>query len=178
MAVSKPKLSETEVFQKIDLSELLDRDPTPGEAASFIEQATEFMIFRSQSGSDVNGKSFKQYSENYADFKGVSRSDVDMTLFGDMLSSIDGFQENENVVLSIGGEQAVKAYAHMTGFKGHPTIKNGPKREFFGLTEKDAKEIADAIKEDIEEPSEDASGFAPPSFTVDEILSLIGVEIG
>jgi phage gpG-like protein len=143
----KIKLSKSEVSQSFNLDEIYGREPTSQEAQNFIELAKERIIERSQSGVDLNNEKFKRYSEDYADFKGVSRSDVDMTLFGDMLLSVNGDATRNGVRISISGDEASKAFGHMTGFRGHPTIKNGPKREFFGLTNDEAELIAEAVQE-------------------------------
>ena len=165
----KVKLSKSEVSQTFDLSEIYGRKPTRDEAFNFIESAKERIIERSQSNEDVNGNSFTIYSKDYAEFKGVGRSDVDMTLFGDMLEAIDGQFAGPNVTLEITGAEATKAYAHMTGYKGHPTIKNGPKREFFGLTDSEAEAIALSVERTVER-------VAPKEDNIDEILRNIGLE--
>lgn len=172
MAVSKIKLSQEKISQKVDLEELLGRVPTPTEREAFIEAAKELIIERTQSNSDINGRSFKDYTEGYARNKGVSQGDVDLTLFGDMLMSIDGSGRGDTVDLFIEGNEAKKAYAHMTGYKGHPTIPQGKyTRKFFGLKEDEAENIAQAIKEfdnisDLRNVPE-----------LDSILSRLGVEI-
>lgn len=145
---SRVKLSQSEVSQTFDLSEVYGREPTTQEISNFIDLAKERIIERSQSGVDVNGNEFKRYTEDYADQKGVPRGDVDMTLFGDMLLSIDGEPTGNGVKIMIDGDEAPKAYGHMTGFKGHPTIPNGKyTRKFFGLTRDEAEAIANAVQE-------------------------------
>lgn len=147
MAVSRVSKSQQKIAQKIDLEDILGREPTPIERDRFIQEAIEFMISRTQSGEDRNGKEFKAYTKDYADFKGVSRGDVDLTLFGDMLLSIQGENLGSEVEIKIEGEEAAKAYGHITGFKGHPTIPNGKyKRDFFGLSEDEARFIAEGIR--------------------------------
>jgi len=51
--------------------------------------------------SPVAGKRFKQYSESYANKKGVSRKPVDMTVTGKMLSSL---------VVSMGNPRSMRVY--------------------------------------------------------------------
>lgn len=100
----------------------------------------------------VNGKPLKSpYSKEYADsleFKaaGKSKGNVNMTLTGDMLRSIDVIGETANTI-TIGiddPDEAPKAYNHQTG----DTV---PKRAFFGLTNKDVNEVASQFKSDIRE---------------------------
>ncbi len=148
MSFNKPKSTQEKVSQGINLKDFLGRSPTDVEKERFVELAIERIIERSQEGKDRNGKEFNPYTEAYANAKGVSVNDVDMTLFGDMLLAIDGDTSRQDVVeLAIEGDEAVKAFAHMTGYKGHPTIKNRSKnkREFFGLSEDEAEAIANSI---------------------------------
>jgi hypothetical protein len=141
----KISLSMDEVKQEINLATLLGYNPSKAEADAFFEIAKEVIIERTQSNKDINQKQFKDYSEGYANFKGVSVDEVDMTLFGDMLEAIDYDYSKGKFTLKIDDDNAVKAFAHMTGYEGHPTIENGPKRKFFGLTKSEATLIAEAI---------------------------------
>jgi hypothetical protein len=141
--------------------------------SQFAERAIEYIASRSEDGRDVNGKTFKEYSKDYAKFKGVGRGDVDMTLLGDMLLSL-GFEieGDGKIKLMVAEDQTGKAYGHMTGFKGHPFIKNGPKREFFGLTDEDVLTLAsDVIKGLGKRKKEDAQD------NLDEIISNLGLEL-
>jgi hypothetical protein len=172
MAVSRINLSQEKVSQKVNLEELLGRVPTPTERNAFIEAAKELIIERTQSNSDINGRSFKDYTENYARIKGVSQGSVDLTLFGDMLLSIKGASTADKIDLFIDGDEAKKAYGHMTGFKGHPTIPQGRyKRRFFGLKEDEAANIAEAIKE-----FDNVSDLRGET-NLDTILARLGIEI-
>ena len=173
MAIKNRKLSTTEVFQEIDLGQVFDRAPTPQEFEDFINAAKERIIERTQSGVNVNGSKFKQYTPEYASFKGVGRGDVDLTFFGDMLDALDGFVEGEKVVITIAGEQAAKAYGHITGFEGHPTIPNGKyKRDFFGLNGKEIDDIANSVK------SFDRISDLRQNNEIDTILQRIGLSFG
>ena len=147
MTVSNRKLSENNLSQEIDLGELLGRSPTSSEASAFQEQLLEVVIKRTQGGRDIDGDKFKNYNEEYAEKKGVGVSDVDLTLFGDMLLSMETERVGDKIRLQIDGDEAGKAYGHVSGFKGHPTIKNGPRRDFFGVSDNEAKQIADSISE-------------------------------
>ena len=162
--MKRPRLSLTEVSQTINLSEILGREPTERESQAFIEEAINLIIERTQSGVDRNGKAFTKYSEEYADLKGVSRGDVDMTFKGDMLSAIDGMSDNGEIVLFINDEnETLKAYNHNVG----DTL---PKRTFFGLTGAEAELIASKI----ETPSELAR-IASQQTDINEILRGIGL---
>jgi len=163
----KRKLSQSEIYQEINLGDLLGRTPTRDEAQAFAQEAIERIIERSQSGTDVNGKQFKEYTKEYAEEKGVSRGDVDMTLFGDMLLSIDSRISGDRVRIEIPSSESAKAYGHITGFKGHPTIPQGKyKRDFFGLSRNEAEQIAESVKD---------QSFTPDELNISDILSRIGL---
>lgn len=134
----KPKYSLSEVSQEINLGEILGRTPTDVEARQFIDEAINLMIERTQSGEDINGRRFKQYSKEYAELKGVSRNDVDLTFMGDMLAGINGELERGNIKLFMEEDQVPKAFNHCTG----DTL---PKRVFFGLTESEIESIAGGL---------------------------------
>ena len=173
MAIKNRELSTNLITQVIDLSEAIGREPTAQEAADFIAAAKERIIERTQSGVNVNGGKFKQYTPEYANFKGVGRGDVDLTFFGDMLDALDGFIDDEKVVITIAGEQAAKAYGHITGFEGHPTIPNGKyKRDFFGLNGKEIDDIANSVK------SFDRISDLRQNNEIDTILQRIGLSFG
>lgn len=167
-AVKRPRLSLTEVSQEINLSELLGREANDIEKEAFIDEAINLIIERTQSGVDINGKSFRPYSEDYADFKGVSRGDVDMTYKGDMLLALDGMIDSDKVVLFVNDEtETLKSYNHNVG----DTL---PKRKFFGLTPAEAELIAAKV----ETPSELARIAEERQFDIDEILKGIGLVSG
>lgn len=156
--------------QEINLADLLGRTPTENEKEAFISEAINLIIERTQSGVDRNGKSFKPYSKEYADFKGVSSGDVDMTFGGDMLAAIDGIAESNNVVLYINDEtETLKAYNHNVGA---PL----PKRTFFGLTSAEAKSIASKIEE---APTSDLARLIEErqNFDIASIIQGIGLRL-
>lgn len=134
----KPKYSLSEISQEIDLEEVLGRRVSEVEARQFIDDAINLIIERTQSGEDINGKSFKEYSKDYAEFKGVSRGAVDLTLMGDMLAAVNGENEGTRVRLFIESDQVPKAYNHNVG----DTL---PKRTFFGLTNSEIESIAGGL---------------------------------
>jgi hypothetical protein len=134
----RPKYSLDEVSQEIDLSEVLGRNPSEVEAREFLDEAINLIIERTQAGFDINGRAFKQYSEEYAQFKGVSRGDVDLTLTSAMLSGTAGEVDGSRVKLFVEADQVSKAYNHNVG----DTL---PKRTYFGLTTEEIESIAGGI---------------------------------
>lgn len=129
-----------ETSQEIDIDRLLGRKASAAEREAFVSLAIERIIERTQSGQDINGRELAEYSEDYADKKGVDPSEVDMTLMGDMLLSIKRLSNRDKLKFGITDDlEAKKSYNHNTG----DTLK---KRTFFGLTSQEQKEIANSIK--------------------------------
>jgi hypothetical protein len=162
-----------EVSQTFNLNDLFGRKVEQSEADAFFELVKERIIERSQFGLDVNDNPFADYSPEYAEFKGVSVGDVDMTLSSDMLENIEYEFKNGILKVKVNEDDAGKAYGHMTGFKGHPTIKNGPQREFFGVQDDEAALFAEMVGSDS---GITAGELAPDQFTLEEIIS--GLRIG
>jgi hypothetical protein len=143
-AINPPKYSKKEVSQRFNLKELLGYEPSEDQKKLFYELAVDAMAQRTLNGSDIDGRSFKPYSPEYAKSKGVSVNSVDLVLTGEMLSSFEESQGQKNVVkIKIqDGDNTLKAYNHNVG----DTL---PKRLFFGL--KDVGKIVkrvDSLKED------------------------------
>jgi hypothetical protein len=154
--LQKKTLKEEEVSTDIDLEKLLG-GAARNEAvrAVFFEAAVDRLQKRLDEGRSVNGQ-LGTYSESYKNslaFKVFGKSNpVNMQLTGDMLTSISELDsKNSKMKIGIIDElEAAKAYAHMTGFKGHPTLDGKVrKREWFGWTDKELKEIANAIKPEV-----------------------------
>jgi hypothetical protein len=140
-------VSLDELSQEIDLKRYLGRKPTATEKRLFAELAVDTITNRTLDGQTVNGGKFKKYSEEYAESKGVTRDSVDLFLEGDMLESIGRRTSKEKAstvfIQMEKGIQTKKGYNHNVG----DTL---PKREFFGVTEAEARRIADQIKEEKE----------------------------
>jgi hypothetical protein len=139
-------VSLSELSQEIDLKEYLGRKPTAEEKRFFADLAIDTIENRSLDGKNINGKKFKQYTPEYAEFKGVTRDSVDMFLEGDMLDSMKRKKKRENestVFIHLDNDlETKKGYNHMTRkSKANPL----PKREFFGLNDNEAREIAKEI---------------------------------
>lgn len=134
----KPKFSLREIIQEIDLDEVTGRTLSDVEKRIFMDDAINLIIERTQSGVDINGRPFKQYSKDYAKEKGVSRGDVDLTLTSSMLAAISGTETGNGVSLFIDDSEVPKAYNHNVG----DTL---PKRTFFGLTTKEIEELSSGL---------------------------------
>jgi hypothetical protein len=140
MKIHKKIQNQKKVAQKYNLKEILGYKPSEAQKELFFNLAVDKMVNRTANGVDINGRSFTEYSESYAEKKGVSRSAVDLILTGDMLNSFESNKSQPNMVeIKIeGGVNAKKAYNHDYG----DTL---PKREFFGFNSED--DLADVIRE-------------------------------
>lgn len=158
MSLTKTKLSEESVTIDIDIEKLLGSAASNREVReTFYQAAYDKMIERIDSGRDVNGKLFSKYSKSYKDSLAFSAfgksSTVNLQLSGDMLNAID-LQKQTEKKLTVGFNdqtENAKAYAHMTGFKGHPTLDGKVKpRVFFGWSDAELKAIAKEFKPNLE----------------------------
>ena len=141
--IGKRTITKSKTEQKINLRTLLGRKPTNEEKTLFAELSVELINNRTLDGKDIDGKKFTKYSKAYAAKKGVPRSAVDLFLDGDMLDSIDLTGETRDTIAIgiIGGVDALKSDNHNKGV----TL---PKREFFGVTRKEAESMIESIRDD------------------------------
>jgi hypothetical protein len=104
--------------------------------------------------SPVTGKGFKALSKKYADDDKGGDTTANMELEGDMLSSLTYEADPYSVKIGIWDEdQAIKAYGHTTGMKGHPWLegKVAERKIIPGAKESFAGTIQDGIDLLIEE---------------------------
>lgn len=172
----KIQLSEDEVSQTIDIKKILgDASGIDSVTEAFAQALIDKMVERTESGRDVNGKVFPKYSKSYSEslaFKvfDKSRGDVNMSLTGDMLASIEPEIDQGKLKLSVtGDENILKAYAHNTGYKGHPVLEGKAKREFFGITDAELAKIKKNFLPDLTKESKKAD-----EAIVKTLLKLLG----
>jgi len=96
----------------------------------------ELIENRTSQGFDVNGRKFKRYSKEYADYrveKGRNPFPVDLQFTGRMLASMNVKKSGRynRLIFFRGGENAKKA------------AKNQRTREFFGLNQRERSAVAD-----------------------------------
>lgn len=154
-----------QVKYKLNLSQLFGtRFPNDSSLRDTIAQEVlDRIIERTQSGIDKNGQKFKPYSAAYAKAKGVSRDSVDLTLYGDMLESMDIVDATaETVVLGFpDSHENAKAYNHTEGV----TV---PRRDFFGLPQEELDTIKDKyIDEVLDAKARKSAGIQDEDFEVD-----------
>lgn len=129
---------------------------------------------------DKNGKPLKGYSKTYAQtleakIAGKSAGEpANLTLHGDMLGSLTIVDETAKTI-TIGfddSKENAKAYGHISGMEGHPTIKKGKVRDFMGLPKKDLESIAAKFADDVESVSDVTRAKSRQTFE-DRILKAI-----
>lgn len=145
------KLSESEVSQKINLKDLFGVSLINQSALvqAIGQAAIDKIVKRTEDGVDVNGASLKKYAKSYIesdDFKawGKSAGEVNMTLSGQMLGTLDVLASDGNSVTIgwSGGSESAKAYNHNVG----DTVT---KRPFFGLSASDLDELKQQFQDEI-----------------------------
>jgi hypothetical protein len=120
----------------------------------FSDSIIERIVERTQSGVNKKDEDMGGYSPRYREslvfkiYKGFRRN-VDLTLTSNMLSSLKALQLDKTIIIELEGqENKVKAYAHITGFRGHPYLSGKvKKRDFLGLPE---SEQIDLLRQSLE----------------------------
>lgn len=135
----------------------------PRERVAIAEVLLTHIVTRTLNGEDKNNKKFKNYTEKYADLKGVDVSDVDLTLDGEMLEALE-LVSHKSGEITIGykdpsEELAGKVEGNRSGFYGNSKKKKA--RDFLGITQSDLSLLLGAY-EDANEPvsDEDLEAFA------------------
>lgn len=150
--IRKPKVTKSELSQTINLKEIFGKNfkNQPALKEAIGQALIDKMVDRTQSGKSVTGKNLKSpYSKQYADtleFKaaGKSKGNVNMTLTGDMLRSIDILDVGANTI-TIGiddPDEAPKSFNHQTG----DTV---PRRPFFGVQVKEVNEVEREFRSEL-----------------------------
>lgn len=156
-------LTENEVSQELNVSEILGVDVSkePRIVQEFGQAVVDRIVDRTEDGKDVNGRSFKGYSAQYVNSEEFeefdkSPSDVNMTLTGRMMESVDFDQSSDTVKVQVGdGDvETAKAFNHNTG----DTVK---KRQFFGVNKKEINEIRKIFKDDVKRLKREGSTEEP-----------------
>lgn len=107
------------------------------------------IVARTEKGKDINGSSFVPYSKAYKkslDFNAFNKtSKVNLRLTGDMLNSIDAIQTSptEIEIGFIDEDSKLKASGHIKGSGKLPI------RDFFGLTDKEIRELKREYEQDV-----------------------------
>ncbi len=152
--MAAPKITKKKTSQKINLKEEFGIDFRGRDSLkqALGQAIIDRMVSRTKDGKSFFGKNFRKYSKDYIDsedFKafGKSPGDVNMTLTGDMLASIDILDISGNTIEPgiDDPEEAIKSFAHNTG------DGKMPRRAFFGITRKELKEIKSEFDSEIKD---------------------------
>lgn len=120
---------------------------TPAEREAIAVRVIDKIKERTQSGVDKDGNSFAPYSKEYkksAAFKTAGKgSEVDLTLSGDMLDSIEILTNRSGKVdigFAAGSAENGKADGNIRGTYGKDH-KVGPSRKFLGISQAELRAI-------------------------------------
>lgn len=130
----------------------------PKDRIAISEAVIEYIKNRTLDGIDKNLEKFPNYTKNYAQFKGVSVSDVDLVFSGDMLSELK-LLSHKSGELTIGFEKGSrsngKAEGNIKGTYGQPSPVSAP-RDFLGIS----SEEIDALMDNLEVETESLRGLS------------------
>lgn len=112
----------------------------PKDRVKIADVLISHIVSRSLAGYDKNDKKFVKYTKGYADTKGVKRTDVDLTLSGEMLDSLELVSHKSGEIV-IGykdpsDELAGKVEGNRIGSYGGEPDKNKA-RDFLGIDPSD-----------------------------------------
>ena len=105
----------------------------------------QIILERTDSGNDVDGNAFADYSPSYIAFKSKTHSDLGVNLqySNNMLNSIVSEGRNEEGIISFADSRmAERAAKHNEGL-------GVPKREFFGLNDDDSAVLGEMAERHI-----------------------------
>jgi hypothetical protein len=127
----------------------------PKDRVAISEAVIEYIKNRTLDGLDKNLEKFPNYTKNYASFKGVSVSDVDLVFSGDMLSDLK-LLSHKSGELTIGFENGSrsngKAEGNIKGTYGQPKPVSAP-RDFLGITDIEVESLLDNLEIETEQAS-------------------------
>lgn len=128
----------------------IDRAYSDLERRTIANEIIDFIINRTRNDNlDKNNRAFPGYSSSYADslaFKlgGKSRSDIDLTLSGDMLDSIKVLSTRAGQItigFDAGTNENAKAEGNIIGSYGQPSGNPTKSRDFLGIHPEDLSAI-------------------------------------
>ena len=147
----EPKATKNQVTQTINLEELLGVSLS-GETAlrrRVAQRVIDLMVERTQDNKDNTGKRFPSYSKEYVEseefiLSGKSKNDINLTLTGAMLGSVDLVAETANTItVGVAGLEAPKAFNHQVG----DTV---PKRSFIGFQGREVDRLKRTLQEEFD----------------------------
>lgn len=148
----KLSIDKTITLSEVSLEVEILSDGNFGDVINQIAfEVIDYIVQRTESGLDVRGNSFKNYSESYKNSEnfeafGKSTGDVNLVQEGNMINSIQIIEAYDNY-FKIGYTDelnTLKAFNHNTG----DTV---PRREFFGINKKEMNSILEKYQYILDE---------------------------
>jgi hypothetical protein len=130
---------------------LLPRTIKPKDRVRIAEVIIDLIITRSAAGYDKNNELFPEYSEKYAELKGVGVKDVDLILSGEMLESLELVKQGAGYV-TIGYKKPSKDLAgkiegnRLGSYGGEPNEDRA--RDFLGISSDELDVLIGAYQDD------------------------------
>lgn len=132
----------------------------PSERKAIANEIVQFIVKRTRYlGLDKNDKPFKKYSKQYAINKGVSQTDVDLTLSSEMLDELK-YLSDKSGSITIGYDDPDlygKVEGNILGTYGRDKPIPGKKRDFLGISKKELNRLVSEF-EDIKAVNEGGDG--------------------
>lgn len=120
-------ITESETSYELDIPAIEQvpeslRDEVLEEIAQFVRDS--ILDYVGEGKSPVAGGVYRsRLTQPYADAEKGGDTLANLDLNGDMLNALDYRIEGDKVVIGIfDSDQAIKSYAHNTGYEGHPTL--------------------------------------------------------
>lgn len=132
---------------------LLPKSIRPKDRVKIANIILEHIVSRTVSGLDRNNKKFPNYQIDYANKKGVGKSDVDLVLSGEMLEEL-ALVSHKSGEIVIGyknpsDELAGKVEGNRIGSYGREPNKSKA-RDFLGIPKDELDILISAIQEDVD----------------------------
>jgi len=164
-------------WQRVKLS--IPKRFGPLERQAIAQEVIDFIINRTKSGKNINGKSFPGYTKEYKVFKGSSN--VDLTLSEEMLNAISLLNHKSGEIL-IGFDKSDKelngkAEGNQLGTYGQPTPIKGKARPFLGIKGEDLKNILDQFPVQKSEARDKATDDLTAALAADALVDGIDFEL-
>lgn len=123
---------ETSFTYDVPIPDIINRDDKNKFLKKVGQYLVDSMLDKIADGvSPVTGKPFTKLNKEYAaEEHGGDRTAI-LDEHGDMLQALTYKIVGDRIWVGIKGDEAIKSFAHNTGFKGHPVLEGkAPKRQF------------------------------------------------
>jgi len=152
----KSTRTKDKVEQTLDVSKILGVDVSgnPRLVQEVGQALLDRIIDRTvDDNEDVSGNRFDSYSKAYRESEdwdefGKSASDINLSLTGDMMDSLDFKTKGSKVTIKVSKNETGKAFGNISGIRGKNKSVINP-RDWFGVSAKDVKKVKSKFKDDI-----------------------------